>query len=673
MLFKDTWKFRRSALEFMNEGAYTKEAKSPNPVSKYMRFWQEEVRRSLYGYTVDNTTITGYHYFYLNYSPIIKAKAIDPTSQISEDVDYISAERIEGFPDFWDGDYEWFHYLDEAEKRGEHGLCLKARTKGASCKGGSMANRNYTLIPNSKTFIYAYDNQYLTGDGILDKAWNMMDFMDINTAWGKRRSINQMYHKRAGYKEKNDRGQEVEKGFKSEIFGVSINDGWRKVRGKRAKLILWEESGANPYLLQAWNVALNSMKSGNRSFGLMCSFGTGGQEGIDIEGLAEMFYNSGYGIYHIPNKYEEGHTATKCGFFFPMWKNLEGFMDADGNSNEAAAKEYLLKQREKIKAETKDIGAIIRKMAEEPLTPREALMRVGGNFFPVNELNDILADLISDTRTRDAEYIGKLELAGDGTVTWRPDDTLRPIREFPLKYDGSNIKDKEGCIVIWEMPQKNSDGVIPSGVYLAGNDPYDMDDAGSSDSLGSTFIFNKVSDRIVAEYTGRPNTANQYYENVRKLLIFYNARCNYENNLRGFFSYLDNKHCSHLLTDTPKIIYDKIDNKSVIQRNKGTPGTLPIKKFGIELIKQWLLSPNQADGKQNMYSIKSVPLLKELIYFSLKNGNYDRVLALAYLMIQREENMKIVVDPENRIKTLADDPFWKKHYNTLDGGKTMFR
>lgn len=1068
MLFKDTWKFRRSALEFMNEGVYTKETKNPNPVSKYMRFWQEEIRRSLYGYTVDNTTITGYHYFYLNYCPILKAQAVNEESKISEEVDYIAAERVESFPNFWDGDYEWFHHINEAEKVGLHAIGLKARTKGFSFKSASMCNRNYYLIPNSKSYVYAYDMQYLTGDGILDKAWMMMDFIDTHTAWGRRRSINQALHKRAGYKEKDDRGKEVEKGFKSEIFGISINDGWKKVRGKRGKLIVWEESGANPYLLKGWNVALNSMKSGIMSFGLMLAQGTGGEEDADIMALSEMFYNSGYGIYHVPNIYDEGHENSKCGFFFPMWKNLEGFMDADGNSNEAAAKEYLLKQREDMKAQTKDINAIIRKMAEEPLTPREALMRVGGNFFPINELNEILADLVSDNKTRDAEYIGKIELASDGTTTWRPDDTLRPIRDFPLKYDGDNVKDKEGCIVIWEMPYKNADGIIPSGMYLSacltpgervmtdngmtnvedvvledrlinengnyvainriithyvenkdiytfkmsntystttfteehpllvskpflkcdltvdenrfnfnyvsakdikigdwikvpnvykkimkndinilwdneeyridrlidspmynedfwwfigvwlGNgwcdnkqykisisfnkdaidcikrcrsivenifkrniyckilesncveiefsfrqlnrfltdnfgkysygkyipewakfinedckkqlilgyldtdgcvtkhtkgycsvefvsvnlellesiqdilfslgiisalsilrdksvhkivnnkpcntlpcyhlrlahhssvglkkiykeinsyklskididcmsnirkqpkdgcffdkdmnyiyfkvreienkkytgivynyecethtfmchhitthncDPYDQDEATNSDSLGSTFILNKITDRIVAEYTGRPNTANQYYENVRRLLLFYNARCNYENNLKGLFSYLDNKHSAYLLTDTPKIIYDKIDDKAVLQRKKGTPGTLPIKKYGLELYKDWLLSPNQADGKQNMYSIKSIPLLKETIYFSLKNGNYDRVMSMVYLMIQREEAMKITVDPENKIKTMADDPFWKKHYNTLNRGNTKF-
>nr|DAX32497.1 MAG TPA: Terminase large subunit [Caudoviricetes sp.] len=53
-----------------------------------------------------------------------------------------------------------------------------------------MACRNYYLFPGSKTYIYASNKQYLTEDGILTKAWDYMDFIDKNTAWGKKRSVN---------------------------------------------------------------------------------------------------------------------------------------------------------------------------------------------------------------------------------------------------------------------------------------------------------------------------------------------------------------------------------------------------------------------------------------------------------------------------------------------------
>ena len=93
------------------------------------------------------------------------------------------------------------------------------------------------------------------------------------------------------------------------------------------------------------------------------------------------------------------------------------------------------------------------------------------------------------------------------------------ITTYPLKKDNK----PEGSIVIWEYPIPDP----PFGLYIGGCDPYDHDES-FTNSLGSTFIFKRVrageawNDVIVAEYTGRPATAEEYYENVRKLLTFYN-------------------------------------------------------------------------------------------------------------------------------------------------------
>ena len=85
-------------------------------------------------------------------------------------------------------------------------------------------------------------------------------------------------------------------------------------------------------------------------------------------------------------------------------------------------------------------------------------------------------------------------------------------------------------------------------------DPFDHDQS-FTNSLGSTFIYKRFkageawSDVIVAEYSGRPSTAEEYYENVRKLLIFYNARLLFENERKGIYPYFTNKHCDYLLAD----------------------------------------------------------------------------------------------------------------------------
>lgn len=94
-------------------------------------------------------------------------------------------ERIFEFPKFWDYDYYYFNAVEEAETVGKHMAVLKCRQRGYSFKGAAMLVRNYELIPGSKNFAVASEQKFLVGDGLLTKAWQIMDFIDKNTAWAK--------------------------------------------------------------------------------------------------------------------------------------------------------------------------------------------------------------------------------------------------------------------------------------------------------------------------------------------------------------------------------------------------------------------------------------------------------------------------------------------------------
>ena len=174
----------------------------------------------------------------------------------------------------------------------------------------------------------------------------------------------------------------------------------------------------------------------------------------------------------------------------------------------------------------------------------------------------------------------------------------------------------------------------------------------------------------MAEYTGRPATAEEYYENVRKLLVYYNARLLYENERKGIFVYFSNKHCDYLLADQPDIINDIIKNTSVARR-KGIHMNTAIKDYGEGLIKEWL-NEEYAPGKKNLEKILSEPLLEELINYNDK-GNFDRVIALMMIMLYRLQLHNLHVKKvENGIrnKNLFDSPlFGENYYNgttTLD-------
>ncbi len=666
-------KFRQASIQFLNTGQY---CQYPEGTTEFYKFWDEERDRCINGYTADDGDfISGYNYFYLNYCPISRIVNHITTDKLGNTV--VKRVNEVSFPDFWDYDYYYFNAVQEAEEVGKHLCLLKSRRKGFSYKGGAMACRNYYLIPNSKTFIYASNKQYLTDDGILTKAWDYMDFIDKNTAWGKKRSVNTQMRRRAGFYTKDDYGNVIEMGYKSEIIGVTLKDNPDVVRGKKANLILFEEGGSFSELGAAWQIARPSVEVDGIAFGTMIVWGTGGTEGSAFETMKDMFYNpDGYNCLGFDNIWDETATTNKCGFFVPQYTNLdirdkEGkriYMDEDGNTFRKKSLEHILAERQIVISNATSNAAVDRYVAERPITPAEAMLEFNGNIFPKKELQEQLSLLRTNKKLQNYKQVGDLIQQPDGTIKWiikkTGDITHYPLRTKRDETTGALIgDDPTGSIVIWEHPNKDAS----PGLYIAGVDSYDYDES-STTSLGSCFIYKRVqsieqySDIIVAEYTGRPKSAEEFYENVRKLLLYYNARAMYENQNKGIFVYFTNKHCDYLLADQPDIINDIVSN-SKVNRKKGCHMNKQIKQWGWGLIKDWLNDIN-ADGKKNVYNIMSEPLLEELISAN-DVVNVDRVMALTQVMIYREQlyNVKVKeVKKENRNRVLFDGPIFTQQW-----------
>lgn len=656
---KNSNKFRQPALRFLEVGSY---CQYPEGTSEYFKYWDEQMDRCKYGYTADDGDfISGYNYFYLNFCPI--QRIIYTTINNPDGSTKIKKTRDLQFPDFYDYDYYFFQAVEDAEGEGKHLCALKSRRKGYSYKNAAMACRNYYLFAGSKTYIYASNKQYLTEDGILTKAWDYMDFIDKNTAWGKKRSVNTQMRKRAGFFTKDEYGNEIELGFKSEIIGVTLKDNPDVVRGKAGKLIIFEEAGSFSELGAAWQIARPSVEQDGMAFGTMIAFGTGGDEDSHFETLKDMFYNpDGYNCIGFDNIWDETPSDKKCGFFIPQYTNMDFrddagnriYMDNDGNTLRRKSVEYILAERRKVIENATNSVAVDRYVAEHCITPQEACLEFGGNIFPKKELQEQLAKIRINKSLSNMKQVGDLVWEADGSLKWiikKHGD----ITHYPLKKDD----DPTGSIVIWEHPMKDA----PIGLYILGVDPYDHDQSGTN-SLGSTFVYKRFQDFenyydiIVAEYTGRPSTAEEYYENLRKLAVYYNGRIMYENERKGLFPYFTAKHCDYLLADQPDIISDIVGNTKV-QRKKGCHMNKQIKQWGEGLIKDWL-NEEQAPGKKNLHNILSEPLLEELISYN-DTGNFDRVMALMQVMIYREQlyNLKVKEKKkENKNRVLFEGPIF---------------
>lgn len=660
---KNSNKFRQPALRFLEVGSY---CQYPEGTSEYFKYWDEQMDRCKYGYTADDGDfISGYNYFYLNFCPI--QRIIYTTINNPDGSTKIKKTRDLQFPDFYDYDYYFFQAVEDAEGEGKHLCALKSRRKGYSYKNAAMACRNYYLFAGSKTYIYASNKQYLTEDGILTKAWDYMDFIDKNTAWGKKRSVNTQMRKRAGFFTKDEYGNEIELGFKSEIIGVTLKDNPDVVRGKAGKLIIFEEAGSFSELGAAWQIARPSVEQDGMAFGTMIAFGTGGDEDSHFETLKDMFYNpDGYNCIGFDNIWDETPSDKKCGFFIPQYTNMDFrddagnriYMDNDGNTLRRKSVEYILAERRKVIENATNSVAVDRYVAEHCITPQEACLEFGGNIFPKKELQEQLAKIRINKSLSNMKQVGDLVWETDGSLKWvikKHGD----ITHYPLKKDDNPT----GSIVIWEHPMKDA----PIGLYILGVDPYDHDQSGTN-SLGSTFVYKRFQDFenyydiIVAEYTGRPSTAEEYYENLRKLAVYYNGRIMYENERKGLFPYFTAKHCDYLLADQPDIISDIVGNTKV-QRKKGCHMNKQIKQWGEGLIKDWL-NEEQAPGKKNLHNILSEPLLEELISYN-DTGNFDRVMALMQVMIYREQLYNVKVKEkkkENKNRILFEGPIFTQEW-----------
>lgn len=662
---KNSNKFREAAIRFQETGAY---CVYPQGTTEYYDYWKTEALRCIDGYTADDGDfISGYNYFYLNYCPIIRIVWVDKTDSKGVTSKVRVTEKT--FPDFYDYDYFYYQSIDKAERVGKHLCVAKSRRKGYSYKGGSMLCRNFFLIPESKSYVYASNKQYLTDDGILTKAWDYMDFIDENTAWGKKRQVaNTAMRRRASFLVTDDFGNKIEVGYKSEIIGLSLKDNPDVVRGKRAKLILFEEAGSFPELSAAWQVARPSVEQDGIAFGLMIMFGTGGDEGIAIQALKSAFYDpKTFNCLPFENIWDEGYADKPSGFFIPQHTNLDLrdengkriYMDEDGNTLHEKAKAYILSERARELENATDSRAVDRYIAERSESPMEAFMELSGNIFPKKQLQQQLAKIRVNRKLQNHKQVGEL-LYMNNELVWKP-KTSGDIQNYPLDKNS----DPTGAIVIWEHPVPDA----PFGLYILGVDPYDHDQSGTN-SLGATFVYKRTqnfesySDIIVAEYTGRPGTAEDYYENVRKLALYYNGRIMYENERKGIFPYFTNKHSDYLLAEQPDIITDII-GKSKVQRRKGCHMTKELKLWGEGLIKEWLLEET-SPGHPRLETVLSEPLLEELISYNNK-GNFDRVMAFIQVMIYREQLYRIQVkqkDTEERKQRLFDLPiFTETWYN----------
>ncbi len=646
----NTQYFRESALYYNKYGRYPD---GNFGTLEYERFWEQEIERCRNGYKVGDTWVSGYHYFYLNYYRIIAVEKVVGKLYGEVTKDRQRGERVERFPDFWDVDFEFFQEVEKAETNGEHMVWLKPRGVGASFKGASMALRNFKLFKQSKSYMFAQEKEFLQRDAILTK-WNdarewmlrmhPLEDKRFTVGFAKpsewKRSFEEM-HYRASTKDPLDGKKEI--GYKSEVIGVSLKDDIDKVRGKRGKLLLFEEMGNFSRVDEAWTIARKSVEEQDVTYGLMLGFGTGGTEGANFAPLEKMFYNpEAFNIRVFDNVWDDNAFGTKCAYFTPANRTIQ-FKDADGNSDIKAGDKYIDKERSNAR-KSPNSNDLLRTMAEMPRKPQEAILSTGYRRLPSALAKEWRIKMVA------AGY-HKLGMPGyliptDEGIKFRPDDTKIPITEFPIQKGKANVA---GCVVVYHAPFKLN-GKTPDNMYVISHDPY-AQDATTGDSIGATHVYlnsNNIAppgDKIVATYFGRPPKQDDYNQILFMLAMYYNAKIGFENDQGDVIGYAKRFKLLHLLQEEFECGWDetvktKAGGKRSFGMNMGSGRENKRILQGDKYLEEWLLTPRgkTENGEQilNLHTIYCPFTLRQI---EMYNGtdNYDAVASLRILMYFKRE------------------------------------
>lgn len=671
--FENADYFRQAALYFLKEGTYTKLRPNSNPNSEYRKYWDREIERCYNGLLreSDGMWIPGYLYWFLNYCPMMvneykkgKKKAI----------------RKENFGYFFEGIWWRFLYLYQARENGHHAAELAKRGCGKSYSLATIMSKNLILGESREsnkrniTVLTAYQKEYLKDDkdGTLNKFVPILSHLSKYTPFPRlmlKNSPNEMTWQ-MGYKDEYDRKQ----GSLNQVMGVSAKDDSDKLRGKRG-WILYEEFGNFNGLLELYDVTRKSVEDGDYTFACQYLIGTANNKESNFQSAKTLLYApNSYNIQEVKNVYDKkGQGREDFGFFFAAYINRAGCYNEDGISDVVISLLQILNNRYKAKYGA-DPTSVLRVIAEDPITPAEAIIKVKDAYFNVQALNERAQQLDMNPRLYDDVYVGKLFINSSGEVEFTPTNDI-PIRKYPVDND------TKGALEIYNMPEKDSSGKVFNDRYIIGVDPVDNDVAESA-SLYSCFVFDLFTDTIVAEFTGRNSFADDNFEVTRLLCIFYNAKALYESNKKGIFAYFKTMKCVHLLAETPEYLRDKqmIKYSNIGSNAYGVNASAPINNYANSLLKDWfnklvpIIQKNE-NGEDCiiqlpiLYTLKTRALIEEAIQFN-PEINVDRIRAMGMVMIYRQEyiikygnNMNI----ESRERSRKDDPsndiFFTRNYD----------
>jgi SHS2 domain-containing protein len=647
---------------------------------EYKPFWKEEKRKVKQGVTINGIYIPGWLYWHTNHWTLDVDLPPDPQTG------YI--ERFTKVPDFRDNEWMIGNAIHEAEQDHKGLLIIGSRQLGKSEFGASYMGRRAIAFKNTQNIVAGlstYDLGILTSK--IDRG-----FINLHPYFSPQLRILNNWNKHVvlGYKDK--KGNQVK--F-SEILIRNLEEGKssENLAGPTTSSLLLDEVGKGKFL-EAFIAAKPALQT---PFGWRCSpIFTGTSGSFDKSEDLQNFYSK-LGAFNflcvqvkdkirgVTRRYIPGYQASKV----PRKKvRLSDYLHVPRGSELDITPIHIIRSQEEGEKTIQEEIDRFTKVGELTLAKKERMYHpiLEEDLFLTDEADDIFAD-IKEMAKQQLAYLESIDV--DEKYVWMTRDpksgevktvkaSTPPIIQFPIPEEDKQKIDFDAPIIIWADPIPGQEYGI---LHVSGADPYNQDEAPTSQSLGSFFVYRRTYDPInglyqeqfVAEYTARPPKIGKWREQVEMLMEYYQATCLPENEDAEFIRFFDKKHKIHWLEDGLDLAKE-INPKTQVKRNKGLSASTANIRYGNGRLKGYcqeeIIVGQDANGdniiKYGIVRIKSKGLLKEII--AHKAGlNVDRIVAARHTLINAGLKDKFFpvakvtkpIKPEDRQKknNLKKSPF----------------
>jgi hypothetical protein len=593
-------------------------------------WWQEQKNRCYLGYTVpkaredgSDVTITGRHYFYLNFWWIF-----------SKNQD--TGIKILQHPKFLDLDYQQAWEWQTCFAIQKDSLAMKARQKGYSEKvAGMMLGWNYTFLPDSLNIVVA--GQQTDADHTFSNTKRGLDKL-INTQFYKTR-------RRGG-----DSSEYLEsKYFGSKLYSITAKNNPQALSRYSPTLSVYEEIGK-------WEKDLSkelkgfvqpSIESEGSKTGWQIFIGTSGNMeagAADLEYYYENAIDENILDFQDTNEPDADIIpGRRVGGFIS--RNLYQIIDKDGNSLLEESKAYH-KLKEKAAARKSDVDLYLYKV-NNPEYASDAFAMTGGGFFD----KKIVA--VANEQRKLIRLNKEAKIVREGHWDFLDENNWSAGSKF---VDGPN----EHGVITSHMIEGPDEVLKTKSAYGGSIDSYDRDESQTSDSRGSMSIMkgfvpnSEFSDTWVCRLFFRPEMmtggAKTFYKETIKVAVAYGLieRTLIEYSNLRIFDYYETNNVELLLQPRPDfIIANMIGNSKVVNKYGIDPASKP---HWLSKLNDYLLGE---DGDCNpVRKILDPYILDRIIRFKYNPGkgkyNDDTIITMALNIVQREEQVLGYVENQNK-------------------------